>query len=175
MGRRGDALDVALQSFCGARQGSGGDPGREALLLAGAGGDGLARLGRRLKPAGPRDPRTAPTPVPYLLVAYQRGRDHRFGTQTHVWLERGPLLLDITADQFGTLLPLRVGPVFLGEDRRWHDQFDSDHVLHPALPPQGDTQAEEAVAWLARALAHRPASLAPQDRAASPAALPRTK
>ncbi|MFG3552512.1 hypothetical protein [Streptomyces sp. NPDC047725] len=50
-------------------------------------------------------------------------------TPTHAWLERGPFLLDITADQFDAL-PLRLGRVFLGTSRRWHDQLPS------AAPPQ---------------------------------------
>lgn len=47
-------------------------------------------------------------------------------TLTHAWLERGGVLLDITADQFHAYgLPLRAGPVFLGTDRGWHAQFGS--------------------------------------------------
>jgi hypothetical protein len=72
---------------------------------------------------------------------------------TNAWLERGPFLLDITADQFDSL-PLRLGRVFLGADRRWHDQFDQFGPA-AAVPHEHDERADTVIAWLAHAL-HSP-------------------
>jgi len=69
---------------------------------------------------------------------------------THAWLERGSLLLDITADQFD-VLPLHLGPVFLGTDRHWHDQFEQFCPV-AAVPREHEERAEAAIAWLAHAL-----------------------
>jgi hypothetical protein len=41
------------------------------------------------------------------------------GANTHAWLEKVGVIVDITADQF-TDGP---GPVFVSRDRSWHDQF----------------------------------------------------
>lgn len=39
--------------------------------------------------------------------------------KSHAWLECDGLIIDITADQFGTGMP----PVFVGRNRRFHDLF----------------------------------------------------
>jgi hypothetical protein len=78
---------------------------------------------------------------------------------THAWLEHGPFLLDITADQFDAL-PLRLGRVFLGTSRRWHDQFEQFSPV-AAVPQEHDERADTAIAWLAHAL-HRPSGPAVQ-------------
>ncbi|MET9779348.1 lasso peptide biosynthesis protein [Streptomyces sp. NPDC006367] len=73
-------------------------------------------------------------------------------TLTHAWLERGGVLLDITADQFHTYgLPLRAGPVLLGTDRSWHAQFGCPN-RHPAVPFEGDLPTLAVTAWLTDAL-----------------------
>ncbi|NEH85300.1 hypothetical protein HA464_14330 [Rhizobium leguminosarum bv. trifolii] len=51
-------------------------------------------------------------------------RDNR----SHAWLQRGSLIVDITADQFADC-PL--GPVYVGEDTGWHDVFAGED-LHVA-------------------------------------------
>ncbi|MGW1543227.1 hypothetical protein ACWCPM_23810 [Streptomyces sp. NPDC002309] len=89
---------------------------------------------------------------------------------THAWLERGPLLLDITADQFDAL-PLRLGPVFLGTSRRWHDQFEQFSPV-AGVPREHEERAGAAIAWLAHAL-RRPAVPALQTPAPTAQALPR--
>lgn len=49
--------------------------------------------------------------------------------QSHGWLEIPPLIIDITSDQF----PDGLGPVFVGEDRTFHDTFFEQERYRPAL------------------------------------------
>jgi hypothetical protein len=46
---------------------------------------------------------------------------------THAWLQRGGLIIDITADQFHDI----DSPVLITDDHTWHDQFVSE-VKHVA-------------------------------------------
>ncbi len=55
-------------------------------------------------------------------VEYVSGRSDEI--RSHAWLECDGLIIDITADQFGTGMP----PVFVGRGRRFHDHFE---VLSP--------------------------------------------
>ncbi|MGW1976710.1 hypothetical protein [Streptomyces sp. NPDC001889] len=88
----------------------------------------------------------------------------REGDLTHAWLERDGLLLDITADQFTARgLPLRLGAVFLGTDRTWHDQFGRCGTS-PAVPHEGDERARSVAVWLERALDTAPPRSRPAAR-----------
>jgi hypothetical protein len=72
-------------------------------------------------------------------------------TQTHAWLERDGVLLDITADQFNDRVPLQAVPVLLGTDHSWHAQFEPPN-RHPAVPFDSDMHALAVITWLAATL-----------------------
>ncbi len=41
------------------------------------------------------------------------------GEQSHAWLECGDIIIDITADQFGS----HINPIIVTRDRTWHNLF----------------------------------------------------
>lgn len=53
-------------------------------------------------------------------VEYVSGRSDQINS--HAWLECDGLIIDITADQFGT--GTGMPPVFVGRGRRFHDRFE---------------------------------------------------
>jgi hypothetical protein len=58
----------------------------------------------------------------FRYICGERG-SHDAGTwTTHAWLQRGPLVVDITADQFDDA-PARV---IVEENSAWHEQFELD-------------------------------------------------
>jgi hypothetical protein len=52
-------------------------------------------------------------------------RGRRSGSQSHAWIEKNGLIVDITADQFDDV----DDEVIVTEDPTWHGQFASDEIV----------------------------------------------
>lgn len=79
-------------------------------------GDASLLLGQFLRDSGFGD---------FDYVCGEKFHDNR--TQTHAWLQRDGLIIDITADQFDDV----DSPILITNDHAWHSQFVSE-VKHVA-------------------------------------------
>jgi hypothetical protein len=65
----------------------------------------------------------------YVLGYRPREPDDESGIRaSHAWLQRGELVVDITADQF----PEIDSPVIVAEPSEWHQSFEDQEVRHNA-------------------------------------------
>jgi len=55
-------------------------------------------------------------------VSGQRGGDRKHRWTTHAWLQQGPLIVDITADQYRDCDE----PVIVSRNSVWHEQFNGE-------------------------------------------------
>ncbi|CDM63037.1 hypothetical protein LPU83_pLPU83d_1667 (plasmid) [Rhizobium favelukesii] len=94
--------------------------------------DMIARSDRsRLMVSFQHFPRGACDDASLLLARFLRERDHgtfqrmsgKRGDDTHVWLEQGDWVSDITGDQFGDF---PYGHAHVGKDRSWHQPFSGE-------------------------------------------------
>lgn len=75
----------------------------------------------------------------FIYVCGERPSLDPSKTSSHAWLERGSLIIDITADQF----PDSPAPIVVSLNSQWHATFEREHIepsdfresLGPALYP----------------------------------------
>ena len=88
----------------------------------GACGDATLLLGTYLREQGYGD-------FDYVLGYRPPEPDDEWGTRTtHAWLQRGELVVDITADQFSEI----DAPVIVAEPSDWHRSFEDWRATHVA-------------------------------------------
>ncbi|EOB3677458.1 hypothetical protein ACHELX_004376 [Vibrio vulnificus] len=71
-------------------------------------------------------------------VTYVYGENTKLGS--HAWLEIGDIVVDITADQFGTVMP----KVYVGRKIQFYDNFSEQVSSEPSLQMRDEFEKFEA-------------------------------